>query len=458
MIHGFSTKVIRWDITTKCNLACQHCYIPSSEVPDLDTSAIIRILKIALATGLHELNLSGREPTMRNDLRQIIDWCQSRNVRVNMVTNGTLLNKRILLPIVAGLSIISYSLDGPSATVHDRIRGHGNFERTVKNIKDCINYARKRNPHIHIGVSSTLTKYNYLEMGTMVELGKSLGIDFLAINPVSLCGSAQSAKATLKLQNDEISHAFNEICGVYTKLRPSLRLHLGVLPKEAQFLNLRYNMDLPVIQNGCTAGTAIYITPDGKAYPCYMLPPIAQAMPSLRRYLHAWSVLTEPSSHAVQRFGPFLDFIESHSQKYDPNCVNCEDKGICKPCPLLAEFDKESLRRCTHANGQIASLMPHLHDSLIPIFRENVICHIEDNKAITYLKRKDYESKKIFELSPMAKYIIEVIGDNRSIHEIRKIMAKKYGQLSLRSIQEQLNIVLSHLWKDRILDFCENDF
>lgn len=453
MTSILSTKIIRWDITRKCNLACPYCYIPDSSVSDLDTLSIIRILRIACDAGLNELNLSGREPTMRYDLAKIINWCQSRNIKVNIVTNGVRLTRKIMLRILDGLSIISYSIDGADAKVHDRIRGHGNFERAVKNIKDCISCSRKRNPLITIGITCTLTRYNYLNIARMVQFSESLGVDFLAINPVSFCGSAYSSRRSLYLNNDEITRAFNEVCRIYAKLRPNLRLHLGILPKEAQVLNLKYDMDLPVVQDACAAGKTIYITPDGKAYPCYMLPPIAEILINMKKYLRAWHILSEPISIAMQRFKPFLDFVSSHSQKTNLNCLSCDDRDICKPCPLLVEFDENSLRRCADANREIAKLTPHLHDSLIPRFRDGITCNIEHNTATTYMKRIEYENKKIFEIDKTARYMLETIGDSRSIRRIYELMAEKYGHLSAEQIKEQLSNFLIYLWKERILDF-----
>ena len=457
MKRKFTTKTIRWDITAKCNLACNHCYIPRTEATDLETSAIIRILSIALSNGLRELNLSGREPTMRHDLPQIIEWCQSHNVRVNIVTNGTLVDKKILLSIIDGLSIIAYSLDGPNATIHNRLRGNGTFDKTMQNITQCVNYAKRNNHNISIGISSTLTKYNHLHIAEMVELGESLGIDYLAINPVIFCGSANLSKAALNLQNQEISCAFEKICMVYAKVKPSFRLHLGILPKEAQLLNLKYDLDLPVVQNGCIAGTTVYITPDGKAYPCYMLPPIAQVMSSMKKYLQPWNIQEEPISYALRYFTPFLNFIGSNSQENNRICMSCEDKPICKPCPLLAKFDSESLKRCSTANKQIASLMPNLQDSMVPTFRENVQCDIKDNSAIFHLKRTDYASKKIYEVNALSRYLISLIRIGLSVFDIRTLVVKKYRELPLHNVYAQLRRVLLCLWKDRIIYFRHSD-
>ena len=39
-------KIVRWDVTGMCNLACLHCYSARKQPPDLDITAIIGIVKI----------------------------------------------------------------------------------------------------------------------------------------------------------------------------------------------------------------------------------------------------------------------------------------------------------------------------------------------------------------------------------------------------------------------------
>ena len=143
---SLSTNSIRWDITDKCNLKCIHCYNPPTVLPELRYGKIVEVLKILMSTGLQEVNLAGREPTLHPDLKKIIKWCRSQCLQVNLTTNGTVLsNDDFRLMLNRGINMIAFSLDGGVAKNHDRVRGNGAFFKTYRNIVCCLDHIYKKN-------------------------------------------------------------------------------------------------------------------------------------------------------------------------------------------------------------------------------------------------------------------------------------------------------------------------
>ena len=125
------------DITNKCNLRCLHCYNSSGENRIVDSEMSgeeLRALAKAIA-GLGPLGccVCGGEPLVRSEETiGFIEGLSKSGCRINMVSNGILLNSEILHRLTnAGLTGIQFSLDGLEIS-HDRLRNRkGSFSRAL---------------------------------------------------------------------------------------------------------------------------------------------------------------------------------------------------------------------------------------------------------------------------------------------------------------------------------------
>lgn len=446
-------RSVRWDITNKCNLQCLHCYTTTKLGPELHYSEILQIIQKLLPLGLREINFSGREPTLRKDLPQIVDWCCRNNLIVNITTNGTALSKKgyeILLD--SGLNMVVFSLDGSSERTHDKIRGNGTFQKTISNIKNCVNYITKNNLDTKISISCTLQKFNAQELPYIIDLCHSIGINFLGINPVSFCGAASTAKQFLYLSPEQVLTCWEEICKEYARVRPNYELYLGTFPTEAKFLNTKYKLNLPVIQTGCSAGRTIYINPEGEALPCYMIPPIADEMPELKRYLRYWKILSESISRASELFEPFISFTNTYSQKNNTGCVDCSDVEVCKRCPLIAISDPDAILRCQIAKSKLNAIKIDLTPEVKPIVKSYVSWRIEKNTLLLSVHNGDYRSEKEFELNSFAKSIWFYINNQISIGKIEDRLKKEWPGLSVGKIHQNLFDFISYFHKEGVIE------
>ncbi|MDX2034060.1 MAG: radical SAM protein [Blastocatellia bacterium] len=106
----FETVII--DVTHRCNMGCRNCYIPNRTIPDLDAGWLMGIVA-ELPRGTF-VRLVGAEPTMREDLPDLIRGIRAAGHHPVMLTNGLKLADRAYVRELrrAGLQVAYLSLNG----------------------------------------------------------------------------------------------------------------------------------------------------------------------------------------------------------------------------------------------------------------------------------------------------------------------------------------------------------
>lgn len=120
-------RLIAWEITRSCNLACQHCRAEAHEEPypgELTTDEAKALIDTFPETGNPVIIFTGGEPLMRKDIFELIPYAKSKGLRCVMGTNGTRIDATMAAKIKeSGIQRCSISIDGPDAASHDDFRG-----------------------------------------------------------------------------------------------------------------------------------------------------------------------------------------------------------------------------------------------------------------------------------------------------------------------------------------------
>jgi mycofactocin biosynthetic radical S-adenosylmethionine protein MftC len=192
------------NVTEKCNLRCVHCYweeYGKNPDPSLETVGKILDQFKQLASSYfenrrHMLTLGGGEPTLRADLEQIIQLAVRRGFRVRLVTNATSLDQERALSLrKSGVEVAQVSLDGATEQTHDRVRGRGNWQRSMAGIQ-----ALKRARVFTVLSYVLLPGINMEEAPTLLDLARTLrvaGVKFA--RPVR---EGQAAVNAIRIQGD----------------------------------------------------------------------------------------------------------------------------------------------------------------------------------------------------------------------------------------------------------------
>lgn len=156
--------VVIVDATHRCNMHCANCYVPNRSIPDLDADWIIDALsRLPRRTNVR---LAGGEPTLREDLPDLIRRIKELGHHVSILSNGLLLADRNYLRALkqAGLRIVYLSMNG-------------GFDDDAYEIIDELRCAEKKILALH----NLDAEYMYASIGMIVVPGvneRQIGVMF----------------------------------------------------------------------------------------------------------------------------------------------------------------------------------------------------------------------------------------------------------------------------------------
>jgi MoaA/NifB/PqqE/SkfB family radical SAM enzyme len=133
----FSTLFV--DLTHRCNMACHNCYIPVRELPDLPVEWLYPIL--ARLPRRTRIRLVGAEPTVREDLPQIITEVRKLGHIPVLLSNGLKLGRRSYVAQLkaAGLRTIHFSANGGlKDDLYEALDGMPCAARKLKALDNCL--------------------------------------------------------------------------------------------------------------------------------------------------------------------------------------------------------------------------------------------------------------------------------------------------------------------------------
>jgi MoaA/NifB/PqqE/SkfB family radical SAM enzyme len=169
-------RVVFAELTKKCNLRCEHCYVPDCSVSEAKANTnsmtfddIRDLISQIDELGVMELQLTGGEPFILPRILDIIEEAQSRLIPCSVFTNGTLMTEKIFRYISENnYGLIFYiSLDGYQE-IHDAFRKHrGAFQKTVATIKRLLQIG------CDVRINTSIGRHNLAEMRQFIEFVKN---------------------------------------------------------------------------------------------------------------------------------------------------------------------------------------------------------------------------------------------------------------------------------------------
>lgn len=242
-----------------CNQKCVHCYAAGqtcSDEPELSTEQWKNIIDECRTVGIAQLTFTGGEPTMRNDLIELISHSRWFITRLN--TNGVLLTedycKQLKESEVDNVQITFYSDD---KDIHNKLVGANNFEKTVNGIKNAVKEG------LSVSINTPLCSLNK-DYGKTLKLLKELGVIYVTCSGLILTGNAvEEESQKTQLRHDELLTILTDSVNYCNKNKMEIGFTSPGWLLESELSELGLN---PPSCGACLSNMAI--TPSGKVVPC----------------------------------------------------------------------------------------------------------------------------------------------------------------------------------------------
>ncbi len=328
----FELKWLAWEITRRCNLHCVHCRSSSElevkEHPDFTTEEGKRIIDDISSFAKPVVVLSGGEPLLRDDWQELASYGTEKGLRMCLATNGTLVTPEVCHRIKdAGIRMVSLSLDGSTADIHDNFRNQpGAFEGTM-------NAARLfRESGISFLINSSFTKRNQPDVPNVYRLAKELGATAWYMFMIVPTGRGEDIMEELISPEDyeellkwhyEMEKNEHDLLVRPTCAPHYYRVRMQLAKKEGERIEHRSLKFSTGGSKGCLAGQLIcLIDVDGNVLPCSYFPLAAGNIreKSLREIWDSSSLFRE-----------LRDF-----SSYKGRCGVCEYIRVCGGCRARA--------------------------------------------------------------------------------------------------------------------------
>lgn len=254
-------KMVGWEITRRCNLACPHCYTAAAAsdqaIPELSTEQCRRIIEDIARLGAEIIGWTGGEPLLRRDLEDLIAFAKSLGIRSTLTTNGLLLTESRAASLKeAGLVAVQVSLDGSTPARNAKIRKcfESDFELILNGVRNSQKLGMRTNLAMLLSAETLEDALPYL------DLARELGI-----NIVRFCGFVPAGRG----KKSEIAQRFLFSKTDLARLREFVETALESEKPRVLFDPAFGSMPPGHFFHKCFAGTGqLYLDTLGNVYPC----------------------------------------------------------------------------------------------------------------------------------------------------------------------------------------------
>ncbi|OGS21218.1 MAG: hypothetical protein A2252_05980 [Elusimicrobia bacterium RIFOXYA2_FULL_39_19] len=159
--------IVSWALTYRCNHKCVYCNLWKKEEKELTTQQVFGIIDELNLSGTQYISFTGGEPLVREDIGSIINYALSKNIKVRVNSNGSLVNEKI--DSLKGIDKLNISLNGPEE-IHDSISGKGSFKQAIT----AVETAQKNG--IKVAFITVLSRININSLDFVLLKAKQYGV------------------------------------------------------------------------------------------------------------------------------------------------------------------------------------------------------------------------------------------------------------------------------------------
>ncbi len=246
-------------ITYRCNNDCSHCYnARSRDYPELPTKNWFHILDLLWKIGIPHIVFTGGEPTLREDLPELVAHAEQNGQITGINTNGRRFSdpKYVDRLVKVGLDHVQITLESHDPDIHDSmVNARGAWKQTIAGIQNALNSP------LFVMTNTTMLTDNSPYLKETLEFLASNGVPTIGLN--ALIYSGRGLSVSTRIVESELPQLLNIAKEITSKHNQRL-----IWYTPTQYCNFD-PMQLELGVKGCTA--AMYnmcIEPNGDVIPC----------------------------------------------------------------------------------------------------------------------------------------------------------------------------------------------
>lgn len=323
-------KSIQFELTSRCNERCIHCYIPNAKKnsgQDMPFEKFCNILdQFADMGGIH-VSISGGEIFLHKDILRIIRYCREKDLEICLLSNLISLEDT-QIPVIkeARLSYVQTSLYSMDSSIHDTITTvKGSHEKTMKALKKLIA------ADIPVQISCPLMKANrdsYLDVLRFAQQNKIKAFsDYILMGKADLCTDNLRNRLSIE-ETEKVIRNIIEYNVDYPRWIREKKPYVETI-----------NSQVYAKQPLCGVGlNNICVTENGNLYPCPGWQSMIVGNVNNKRLADIW----ENSEQ--------LNMLRRITHGDFPQCLECDARKFCTLCLE---------RNCNENNGDMFKIGEH---------------------------------------------------------------------------------------------------
>lgn len=219
------TKRIDLNVGFMCNANCKFCYYQNSRTQKTPSFEKLKsMLSLARRLGMESVEFTGGEPTMREDIFELIACAKQLGFkRICMITNGILFRDKEIVKVAeeSGLEEIKLSIHASKACAHDDITG---TQKSFKHVLEGIRNIKKTK--LKIKTNTIINRLNYESLPEIAKFLATIKPDRINLKFVTPILDAENLN--------------KEIIVAYSKAMPYLHKTIDILKAKDFMPTVRY--------------------------------------------------------------------------------------------------------------------------------------------------------------------------------------------------------------------------
>ena len=325
-------------VTGKCNLKCRYCFYSNEmeSLNDLNTQDWLAFIGELSKLAVMRVSLTGGEPFTRPDLFLIIDEIIKNRMRYSILSNGSLIDEKILDKFEIGkrrirLDSVQISIDGSNENVHNKTRP-GSFRAAIRGLR----LLKDRGLPVTVRVTINRNNIDDLEKIGFLLL-EDIGLNSFSTNetipvgsdcayPESVSLNPEEQLAAMKIMKKLVEKYPGRITGTSGPIAKLKSFREMVCAKETGKKTADWKMGY-LSACGCVFNR-IDILHDGTIVPCHMLPSLRIGDIRTHSLKEVWFHDNTLNALRLRRFKAMKDVED---------CKGCEWVEFCNGgCPGLS--------------------------------------------------------------------------------------------------------------------------